>query len=298
MRKETERNMEFNQIDKREELLYLLREYNPIIKRKSDEKYDVQIGLRYTPIVKDKVIYDASQIWRLLKIEPYEIIVSENAEENLVKLIYTNTKTDVQKEEKKELVNPFANTLRPEDMVDNKIEEKLNITNSKSNEDTISINNFNNKNANLASTQSEETFEFDDSNLKKLARSMALTKSEKIAINELNELNAKIIDELRNSKTEYYKGKVIYDYSKAEKLIIEEKEKIKSNLESLISKDSSGARMLKIFEHIVASEENDMTFGKLQQRRAVLITDYFLDKPLDDMDKVLYICERGKKQQK
>ena len=32
--------MEFNPIDKAEELLYLLREYNPIIKRKSDEEYE------------------------------------------------------------------------------------------------------------------------------------------------------------------------------------------------------------------------------------------------------------------
>ncbi len=52
--------------------------------------------------------------------------------------------------------------------------------------------------------------------------------------------------------------------------------------------------MLKIFEHITASESNDLTFGKLQQRKAILITDYFLNKPLDDLDKVMYICERGK----
>ena len=52
--------------------------------------------------------------------------------------------------------------------------------------------------------------------------------------------------------------------------------------------------MLKIFEHITASEINENTYGKLQQRRAVLVTDYFLEKPLEDMDKIIYICERGK----
>ncbi len=77
---------------------------------KPTEKHDVQIGVRYTPIVKDKIIYDASQIWRLLKIEPYEIIISENAAENVVKLIYSNAKVENHEVEKKENINPFVNS--------------------------------------------------------------------------------------------------------------------------------------------------------------------------------------------
>ena len=269
---------------------------------KPDEKHEVQVGLRYTPIVKDKVIYDASQIWRLLKIEPYEIIVSEKADENIVKLIYSNTKVENVKEEKKEIVNPFANTLRPEDEKDitnkNNIFDATDVTGLKSNEDTVIFGLKTDSNENVSSdsnkVQVEESFEFEDPYLKKLARSMALTNSEKIAIDKLNALNGKIIDEFRKSRTAYLGGQESYDYTNIEKLTIEEKEMIKSNLESLISKDLSGARMLKIFEHIVESEGNDAMFGRLQQRRAVLITDYFLDKPLDDSDKILYICERGK----
>lgn len=270
-------------------------------KLRQDEKHEAQIGARYTPIVKDKIIYDASQIWRLLKIEPYEIIISENAEDNVVKLIYTNTKVETVKEEKKEIVNPFANTLKPEE-VKKVIPNKDNTFDAsdtmklKTNEDTVifNINNSNEKQNKKAEQSVEEAFEFKDEYLKKLSRSMALTNLEKITINNLNDLNTRIMNEMRNARDAYYQGQTNYDYTKVEKLILEEKELIKSKLEQLIAKDKSGARMLKIFEHITASESNDLTFGKLQQRKAILITDYFLDKPLDNMDKVMYICEKGK----
>lgn len=310
---------------------------------KPSEKHDVQIGARYTPIVTDKIIYDASQIWRLLKIEPYEIIISENTSENVVKLIYSNAKVETAKEEKKEIVNPFANTMQKE--------EKINITNNESNieventnlnisqkientnlnnnskvennsqldisvepiserndieqiiveaknsipevEDKVS-NNITIENVKVETIADEQNFEFEDEYLKNLARSMSLSNSEKITINSLNELNTEIVNELRKSKEAYYQGAMIFDYSKLEEVILKEKELIKSNLDELIQKDSSGARILKIFEHITASENSDRTFGKLQQRKAILITDYFLDKPLEDMDKILYICERGK----
>ncbi len=140
----------------------------------------------------------------------------------------------------------------------------------------------------------EAEFEFKDAYLRNLARTMSLDEAEKITINSLNDINVEILKELVKSKEAYYQGSTNYDYSKLEETIVKEKELIKSNLDKLIKKDSSGARMLKIFEHIVASDSGDKTFGKLQQRKAILISDYFLDKPLGDMDKVLYICERGK----
>jgi len=65
-------------------------------------------------------------------------------------------------------------------------------------------------------------------------------------------------------------------------------------MDSLIAKDKTGARLLKIFEQITASEGDDAIFGRLQQRKAVIITDYFLDKPIENIDKALYICEKAK----
>ena len=260
-------------------------------KLKADERFDAQIGTRYTPIVSNKVIYDASQIWRLLKIEPYEIIISENSNENIIKLIYSNTKIE-EKEEKKERINPFTNTVIPTE-VDNKdkASDKNNNQILNSNQNTINLEIENNK---TQETVVEETFEFNDEYLKKLSRSMSLTNNEKIAINKLNDINTEFVKELQKAKTAYYQGQSSYDYTEAENYIVKEKELIKENLEKLISKDLSGARMLKIFEHITASEINENTYGKLQQRRAVLVTDYFLEKPLEDMDKIIYICERGK----
>ena len=247
---------------------------------KPNERHEAQVGSRYTPIVSNKVIYDASQIWKLLKIEPYEIIVSENVKENLVKLIYTNTKTETESENiaKKELVNPFANTISEEEIQDildleKKAEEKKQKADNQI---------------------AEETFEFEDEHLKMLARNMALSNQEKITINKLNDYNTEILNELKLSRQAYERGELNYDYSKVEELIIKEKEVIKSNLDKLISQDLTGARILKIFEHILASDSNEPVFGKLQKRKAVILTDYFLDKPLEDMDKVIYICERGK----
>ena len=189
----------------------------------------------------------------------------------------------------------LRNTIKEEDK--NKIEinsetfDASNVESLSNNEGTVifDINKSQDSNQSV-----EEVYEFKDEYLKKLARSMALNNSEKMTINKLNDINTELMNEFQTAKEAYYSGKQEFDYSKAEEIILKEKEMIKSNFEKLISKDISGARMLKIFEHIIASEGNDAVFAKLQQRRAILVTDYFLDKPLTDMDKVLYICERGK----
>lgn len=250
---------------------------------KSKESHEAQIGARYTPLVKDKVIYDANEIWRLLKIEPSEIIISENEADNAVKLIYTNSKVEAKVEEKKELVNPFANTLTEE--------EAKNIPPVKKNE--TNVENVGSETKNNVEDSAEKPFEFTDPYLQKLARSTGFTQSEKITINELNNLNAEIIDEYRASKAAYSKGQTSYDYTKMEELITKEKNMVKENLEKLITKDKSGAGMLKIFEHITASESDDKALSKVQRTKALQITDYFMDSQNDD-DKVNYICERGK----
>ena len=359
---------------------------------KADERHEAQIGLRYTPTVSNKVIYDASQIWRLAKIDPNEIIISENPDENVIKLIYSNTKVEEKKEEKKEIYNPFANTLSPEEeeqlekdlkareaaragqrpstqqevvtpkveetpkiqqevvtpkveetpkiqqeVVTPKVEEKPKAQQEvvtpkveetpkiqqevvtpkveetpkiqqevvtpkveetpKIQQEVVAPKVEQRPNVGVA-TQIDNTddiaVEFKSKELQELERKMSLTNTEKRIINELDDLNNQIAKELNNSKSAYYSGQELYDYGKVEEIILKEKETVRNNLQRLAAQDYSGARLLKIFEHIMASQSADTTFGRLQQRKAVLITDYFIDKPLEDMDKILYICERGK----
>lgn len=277
---------------------------------KPEQRFEAQIGMRYTPNVKDRIIYDASEIWRLVKIEPSEIIISENPTENVVKLIYSNQVKETKTETKKELVNPFANTLTAEEEaeLEAKLQTKANkepareIVREQSVAPEVAAS-MGGVTANVtpqagmasgAATTPQQDFEFEDEDLRKLARSMSLTVEEKRAINEINNMNAKIVEELRKSKAAYQAGQKYFDYTNVENLIAQEKEMVKANLDKLIAQDKTGARLLKIFEHITASEKTDATFNKLQQRKAVLITDYFLDKPLEEMEKVLYICEHGK----
>ena len=264
---------------------------------KANETQQAQIGSKYSPKIANKVIYNANEIWRLIKTEPYEIVISENASENIFKLIYSNEKAKDEEEEaakEKELVNPFANTITDEEkevmrktMKENLFDATADV-NLTGNDDTVIFSTAEDEN-----TSSEE-FEFSDPYLKNLAKAMKLTNEEKITINNLNDINAKIVDELRKSNEAYKSGAKTFDYSEAEKLIIQEKDTIKANMDSLIAKDKTGARLLKIFEQITASEGDDAIFGRLQQRKAVIITDYFLDKPIENIDKALYICEKAK----
>ena len=121
-----------------------------------------------------------------------------------------------------------------------------------------------------------------------------MSNNEKIAINELNNINSKIIEEIRKSQNAYASGLNDYDYSTVESLIVKEKETVKNNLGKIISEDKTGSKMLKIFEHITASENNDNVFNKIQQKKAILISDYFIEKIVDDSDKIIYIVEKGK----
>lgn len=59
---------------------------------KEDEVQKIQVGTKYTPIINERVIYKSDEVWKLMEIKPYEIIVSENERENVVELIYSNAK--------------------------------------------------------------------------------------------------------------------------------------------------------------------------------------------------------------
>ncbi len=320
---------------------------------RGDETHEVQIGLRYTPLVSNKTIYDANEIWRLMKIEPYEMIVSENVAENVVNLIYSNEKVATPKEEKKEIYNPFANTLidTPTDTTkDTLVATSADTTTTSSNISNIITQNENifeqkadpistvienaatNQISKEVTTENvttkqmskgvttekslnepirgealkqpasgkeedgnvEANFEFSDPYLRKLSKEMLLSLAEKKVLEELKQIDIEIMTELAAAKCAYEKSDGLYDWAKVQELINKEKEVIKQNIDKFIAKDKNSTRMLKIFEHIMASDKDEETFGKLQQRKAVLITDYFLDKPLDNEDKVIYISEKGK----
>ena len=55
---------------------------------KNDETHLIQIGEKYTPLVSETTIQKEGQIWKLLKIEPYETVISENAQQNIVNIVY------------------------------------------------------------------------------------------------------------------------------------------------------------------------------------------------------------------
>ena len=266
-------------------------------KIKGDERYDVQIGLHYRPQITNKVIYNENEIWRFVKTDPHEIVVSENIDENVIKLIYTNNvlEKDEEEEKKKVLVNPFANTITDEELEKMRLSNKDNVfdmtgeSDAQSNEASVTID--------LDSNEIEEPFVFEDPYLQGLARNMKLSNKQKMSINDLNEINAKIVDIIRDSRDAFASGSQDYDYSEVEDLMVKEKEKIKNDLSAIISSDKTGSQLLRIFENITASEGSDRLLNKLQQRKAVLITDYFVDRKIDDQDKSIYICEKGKNEQ-
>jgi len=62
---------------------------NPL---KEEDVQWIQIGTHYSPLVQERVIYKSEEVWKLMEIKPREIIVSENEEENVIELIYSNAK--------------------------------------------------------------------------------------------------------------------------------------------------------------------------------------------------------------
>ena len=61
---------------------------------KDEEVKYVQVGTKYTPIVNERVIYKSTEIWKLMEIKPYEIVVSNNRKENIIELIYSNAQQE------------------------------------------------------------------------------------------------------------------------------------------------------------------------------------------------------------
>jgi hypothetical protein len=238
-------------------------------KLREEERILVQIGSRFKPKISAKVIYDENEIWRYSKSSPQEITVTDNKDENVIMLIYTDNAERVQKEDKAPVVQKEDKPKEPEQQPEN-----------------ISVD----KGSEEVKPEIETEM---DKDLLRLERSINLSPSEKDVIKQLNYYNDETIKIIRNN-LERFKNKEQYEEANIVSLIESEKELIADGLKNIIQNDKTGNKLLKIFEHITASEMDDKLFASLQQRKTVLMADYFLNKPITDIEQANYICERGK----
>ncbi len=307
-----------------------------------EERVEAQIGAKFTPKITNKVIYNESEIWRLQRLEPQEITVSENSNENVIKLIYSNAKVRKEEPKKKVLVNPFANTEPVEEKTEEvkedigevvtkevaetpdvapknvqPIDESVNSTNVSETEEVTSKPDSANEPSSEQEAYNEEAVtsfkevtsaneefeykpspankevEFTEANLKGLERSISLTNQEKAAIIDLNEISKEIIQKVLFAREAFQSGRG-YDISEIENIVLKEKEIIRVGLDEIIQNDRTGAKLLKILEAVNTSNAPDKSLERVQEKKAIIITDYFVLKSIDVSDKASYICERGK----
>lgn len=242
---------------------------------KEDFRAKVQIGIRYEPKNTTKVIYNENEIWRFVYNEPSVIVVSENASENVITQVYTKEERE---EEKKVETGTYYN---PE--VEKFIDENL-VQEAQKQEEQQKI---------VAENNVEEKVEFQDEKLKGLEKSISLKAQEKLAINKLNKCNDETIKKLNDAINQ---GGDL-DYAKFDtelnEILNEEKKIIQDELSKLIEDDRTGRLLLKIFEAITSSEMGDKNFYVLQQRKTILVADYFINKQITEMEQANYICDRG-----
>lgn len=253
-------------------------------KLRADVKESAQEGIQYIPKKNFAIIYDENEIWRFLEFRPSSLLVTDNPSENVITQIYDNNVVEEEKQ-KPELVNPFANTLTEE--------EKKQDVESEGVQSDIQINEnvMNSSNNNNAEKSDSD---FTEPNLIKLSKNILLEESEKSTIIKLNDINKKIIAELDNFK-------LSFDLSNQEKLVhkineymTEEKSIIDNECADVLEKDKTGKRFLKVLEAIV---ELDKDYQKMQERKVILLTDYFVNTDISSIDQATYICERGKNEQ-
>jgi hypothetical protein len=242
-------------------------------KLRDEERILIQIGSRFKPKVTAKVIYDENEIWRYSKSSPQEITVTDNKEENVIILVYTDNKE-------------FANT---EEIITDKAKVVVEETPKAKEVESVTTNQ--NEKAEVSEQKNVESEA--DKELLKLERSINLSSSEKETIKKLNYYNDEII-KIVKSNLERFKNKEEYLEGNISNLIEKEKELVASGLKNIIQNDKTGNKLLKIFEHIAASEMQDKLFTSLQQRKTVLMADYFFNRPITDIEQANYICERGK----
>lgn len=244
---------------------------------KEDSRIKVQVGTRFEPKNTTRVIYDANEIWRFSYNEPSIIVVSENVSENVITQIYTKEEREIEKqEENKPYYNPEVEKFIDKELVAEAQQEEEKEEEQKK------------------QTQDEKEVEFEEDNLKILAKNISLTNAEKTAIIKINECNKQIMSKLDFAISNC--NSVNYDSLENEiaELMNQEKQIVQSELNSLIENDKSGREILKIYEAITEPELEDINFSNLQQRRAVLSADYFINNAITETEQAMYICEKGK----
>ncbi|MBQ9314093.1 MAG: MucBP domain-containing protein [Clostridia bacterium] len=263
-------------------------------KLRADAKENVQVGSQYTPKKNFAIIYDENEIWRFLEFRPSSILVTDNSSDNIIIQVYDNKVSETPKNPK--LVNPFADTLTNEEKEDKTLERVITSTLNSDLSQKQEVSNLileKNEDANINRLESVEN-EFKEPNLINLSKSILLDDTEKTTIIKLNDINKKIINELNNFKNSF-------DFNMQDELVRKineymsyEKEIIQNELSDMLSNDKTGKRFLKILEAIV---ELDKDYQKMQERKVILLTDYFVNTSITNNEQAIYICERAKNTQ-
>mgnify|MGYP003289804806 CR=1 FL=1 len=250
---------------------------------KADERIMAQIGTTFRPNITTKVIYDENEIWRFSCLEPKEIIVSENTNENIISQIYTNG--DV--EETVHVEESRINDIPKDNEIDMGLlnnDNAIVIKTANESETQDIVENVEEKVTDEKLEVQEEGYVYKNEKLKKLDAVTPLNDTEKATFEEINLLNIEIQKILENGN----------EISKIAEFFEREKELVRNNLKDLIADDKTGSKILKLFEIALEVPLEDENLRTLQQRKAVIMTDYFLNNALTDIEQAVYICAKGK----
>lgn len=252
---------------------------------KNDIREKVQVGSVYNPKPANRVIYDEnSNMWRYAYNSPNDIIVSENAEENVVIQYYTTENNTAKDDTNKPYYNPEV-----EKFIDEKLVEEA------KKEDAEKIE-FERQQEEMKKKQQEireNEVKFTDEHLQKLERNIILTNLQKDTINKLNDCNTAIITALHDALNA--KGATLDELGeKLNEIMRKEKELAQEGLKDIIAEDKTGNKVLQIFEAITASELDDKDFDFLQQKKSIIFADFFVGKTITDIEQATYIVENGK----
>ena len=251
-------------------------------KLKEDYKVKAQIGQRFEARNIAKVIYNENVIWRFNYSKPSAIVVSENPAENVMIQVYTEEERESEK--KQEQTGTYYN---PE--VEKFIDKNLVAEAEKEEEEEKKQEEL--RREELAK---QKDVPFDADKLRVLERSFSLKPNEKATINKLNAYNDEINSKVNNVLSQI--GGAI-DYNAFEKeinnIFEEERNTIKDGLNVLIQDDKSGKILLKVFEAITSSDNLEKDLYILQQRKVIMLADYFINKQTSEMEQAVYICDRG-----
>lgn len=256
---------------------------------KDDVIVKAQIGTRFAPKPVIKVIYDNNNdTWRYSHNNPSDIIVDENPIENVVIQYFTADNFGEKKPENKAYFNPDAQKFIDADLVAQVEAEEA---------EKLRLEEEEKERKALEDAQKEPEAVFTDPYLQALGRSVVLKNDEIVTINQLNDYNTEIVAYLREALR--WEGSM-EEYGLAEKLsavIRKEKQLVEEGLKDIIAEDKTGNKILKIFEAITNSEIDDRDFYFLDQRKAVLFADYFVDNKVTTQEEANYIIMRGKNKQ-